>query len=54
MCKYEESQGRTGALGRNYVATALAQAVISPTIGKLMDMASKVSLKYFHVQPRSD
>jgi len=45
MCKYEESQGRKGALGRNYVATALAQAVISPTIGKLMDIASKVNIQ---------
>jgi len=37
MCKLEEEHGNTGALGRQYVFEALAQAMISPSIGKLMD-----------------
>ena len=31
MCKIEEEQGNTGALGRQYVYEALAQAIISPS-----------------------
>ena len=37
MCKVEEERGNTGALGRQYVYEALAQAIISPSVGKLMD-----------------
>ena len=35
MCKIEEEQGNTGALGRQYVYEALAQAIISPS-GKVV------------------
>ena len=31
MCKIEEEQGNAGALGRQYVYEALAQAIISPS-----------------------
>jgi len=41
MCKVEEEKGNTGALGRQYVYEALAQAIISPSVGKLMDYISK-------------
>ena len=41
MCKVEEERGNTGALGRQYVYEALAQAIISPSVGKLMDHISK-------------
>ena len=34
MCKVEEENGNAGALGRQYVYEALAQAIISPS-GKL-------------------
>ena len=41
MCKEEEQDGKKGALGRQFVYQALAQAVISPIIGQLMDYVSK-------------
>lgn len=41
MCKVEEEKGNTGALGRQYVYEALAQAIISPSIGSLMDYIAK-------------
>ena len=42
MCKQEEKLGRKGALGRNYIAGAVAQAIISPIIGHLMDIVARV------------
>ena len=35
--------GRPGGIGRNYVMMALAQVIISPVIGKLMDVVAKVT-----------
>lgn len=43
MCKVEEAEGRSGSLGRQYVFEALAQAVISPSVGKLMDFVSQTT-----------
>ena len=43
MCEQEEKLGRKGALGRNYIAGAVAQAIISPIVGKLMDVVAKVN-----------
>ena len=41
MCREEEEvHGRKGALGRQFVWQAIAQAIISPSIGKLMDFVS--------------
>ena len=39
ICKQEEEAGRSGALGKQFVFQALAQAVISPLLGKVMDWA---------------
>ena len=43
MCRIEERRGRPGALGRQYMFEALAQAVVSPIVGKLMDISTKAS-----------
>lgn len=43
MCKVEDELGNRGALGRQYVFEALAQAIISPSVGKLMDYASSAT-----------
>ena len=40
MCKVEEENGNAGALGRQYVYEALAQAIISPS-GKLFQPGLK-------------
>lgn len=37
MCREEDKLGNHGTLGRQYVFEALAQAIISPLVGKLMD-----------------
>jgi len=41
MCKIEEEQGNTGTLGRQYTYEALAQAIISPSVGTLMDYIAR-------------
>lgn len=41
MCKTEEEKGNTGSLGRQYIYEALAQALISPAVGQLMDYVAK-------------
>ena len=55
MCKIEEEQGNTGALGRQYVYEALAQAIISPSgkVGRIlkkrarnMSRSDKVSITF--------
>lgn len=43
MCKREEELGRSGEIGRQYVYSAIAQAAISPIVGKLMDYVSSFS-----------
>eukprot|EP00094_Tigriopus_californicus_P006517 TCALIF_06275-PA protein Name:"Similar to mfsd6b Major facilitator superfamily domain-containing protein 6-B (Danio rerio)" AED:0.12 eAED:0.12 QI:0/0.6/0.5/0.66/0.8/0.66/6/102/512 len=43
MCKREEALGRSGEIGRQYVYSAIAQAAISPVVGKLMDYVSSFS-----------
>ena len=41
MCSISESNGSHGSLGIQYAFEALAQAIISPSVGKLMDYISK-------------
>ena len=36
-------EGKVGSLGKQYVYYALAQAIISPLVGKLMDVASQAT-----------
>ena len=50
MCKVEEENGNAGALGRQYVYEALAQAIISPS-GKLtlFNQVLKISLECLNV-----
>ncbi len=41
MCKIEDERGNSGSLGRQYVYEALAQAIISPSVGTLMDYIAR-------------
>jgi len=45
MCEVEELHGRTGAYGRQILYKTLAQAIISPSVGALMDYISTVEGK---------
>ena len=47
MCEKEKAMGRSGALGRNYIYMSLAQVIISPLIGLLMDVVAKVQKTHF-------
>ncbi len=45
-CNQEEVEGRKGELGRNYISMILAQAIVSPLVGQLIDVTSRVRNPY--------
>lgn len=51
MCKLEEEAGNKGAYGRQVLYKTLAQAIISPLVGLLMDKISSITGSTNYVAP---